>query len=137
MKLYEITALAKSGRNGMVSTSDNNISFEMGAPNSGKTIYNPEQLFATGYASCFSQAMFVVTKKHNLEIKEAPINVTIQLHQDENGFRIMAGIEATINGLDPQKAREIMIDAHNTCPYSKLVKKENILFVKINGIDIH
>lgn len=136
MKLYEITGIAKSGRAGLVQTSDNNLKMTMGAPGSNN-VNNPEQLFSAGYASCFSQAMFAVTEQHQLKINEAPIHVTVQLHKDEaTGFAIKVGIEAFLEGVDNDKAVQIMKEAHNMCPYSKMVKPENILFVKINNISI-
>lgn len=137
MKLYEIKGIAKSGRSGSVSTSDNNLKLEMGAPGTSSNIHNPEQLFASGYASCFSQAMFVVTERHGIKVESAPIEVTVELHKDDvKGFEIMVGVEATLNDVPAAKALEIMKDAHNTCPYSKMIKPSNLLFVKINGNNI-
>ena len=136
-KIYEIVGTAKSGRSGSVTTNDNSLTLQLGAPNSGANLYNPEQLFACGYASCFSQAMFVVTKNNNVDIKEAPISVTVELHSDETtGFSIHVGIEAKLEGVDTEEAKTIMKQTHNMCPYSKLVKPENILFVRINGVDV-
>ena len=136
-KIYEITGIAKSGRSGTVTTNDKSLTLQLGSPNTGANLYNPEQLFACGYASCFSQAMFAVTKNNNLNIKEAPIEVTVQLHSDEvKGFNLYVGIDAKLDGIDIEKAKDIMKQTHNMCPYSKLVKPENFLFIRINGVDI-
>lgn len=137
MKLYSIIGHANTGRSGNVYTSDNNLSLNLGAPGTKNDNYNPEQLFSLGYASCFSQAMFAVTEKNNIKIDKAPIDVLVELHKDESkGFYLMVGIEATINNLDEQTAISIMKQAHAMCPYSKLVKPENFLYVKINGKQI-
>lgn len=139
-KAYEVTALAKSGREGLVATTEGSLSLMMGSPNSinQKTDKNnPEQLFACGYASCFSQALFAVCKKHGLDIKEAPIKVTVQLDVDDvKGYNIYVGIEALIANVSNEQAQTIMMETHQMCPYSKLIKKEHVLFLKVNGQNI-
>jgi osmotically inducible protein OsmC len=64
--LYVASANVTSGREGFGETSDGNVkvTFNLqkelgGNPKAGST--NPEQLFALGWASCFGQAVRVVT----------------------------------------------------------------------------
>lgn len=136
-KLYEISALAKSGREGEVVTSDDNLRLHLGSPSANiRELYNPEQLFACGYASCFSQAMFSVAQKNKIEMKTAPIKVTVQLHQDEDGYFFRIGIEATIDDLEQSVCIDLMNKTHQVCPFSKLIKPENLLFLKVNGEEI-
>lgn len=141
---YEIKGIAKAGREGEVVTNDGSLSLRMGFPHKNLTEsdkrdkHNPEQLFACGYASCFSQATFAVGKKHGLELKEARIEVLVQLHLDgDNGYNLRVGIEAIIPEIiTADQGTKVMLDAHSRCAYSKLVKPESVLYVKINGRDV-
>ncbi|WP_027121984.1 Ohr family peroxiredoxin [[Mycoplasma] imitans] len=140
-KVYETAAVAKAGREGLVKTTDGQLSLNLGFPKAmGGTHtdrFNPEQLFAAGYASCFSQAVFAVSKKLGVEFKEAPIEVTVQLHaQDEPmAFELRVGISLTVD-LPEAKAKELMKLSHETCPYSKFAKPSQILWLKVNGIEL-
>ncbi|QZX49377.1 Ohr family peroxiredoxin [Mycoplasma sp. E35C] len=140
-KVYEATAKAKAGREGLVQTTDGQLSLTLGFPkelggaNSDRN--NPEQLFAAAYASCYSQAVFAVAANLGLDVKEAPIEVTVQLHkQDEPmAFELKVGISLTID-LEENKAKELMTLAHQTCPFSKLAKPSQILWLRVNNIDL-
>ncbi|MDC4183318.1 Ohr family peroxiredoxin [Mycoplasma bradburyae] len=140
-KVYESTAKAKAGREGLVQTTDGQLSLNLGFPKAmGGTHtdrYNPEQLFAAGYASCYSQAVFAVAGKLGLDVKEAPVEVTVELHkQDEPmAFELRVGISLTVD-LEESKAKELMTIAHQTCPYSKLAKPSQIIWLRVNGIDL-
>lgn len=64
--LYKTSATATAGRNGHVVSDDNLLSVDLSYPKamggSGKAT-NPEQLFAAGYAACFSNAILHVAKQ--------------------------------------------------------------------------
>ncbi|AAP56637.2 Ohr family peroxiredoxin [Mycoplasmoides gallisepticum] len=140
-KVYETAAVAKVGREGLVKTTDGQLSLNLGFPKamggSHSDRLNPEQLFAAGYASCFSQAVFAVSKKLGHDLKEAPIEVTVQLHVQEEpmAFELRVGISLTVD-LPEAKAKELMKLSHETCPYSKLAKPSQIIWLKVNGMDV-
>ncbi|QMT98759.1 Ohr family peroxiredoxin [Mycoplasma tullyi] len=140
-KVYETSALAKAGREGQVQTSDGQLSLNLGFPKTMGGAHgdrlNPEQLFAAGYASCYSQAVFAVSKKMGLDLKEAPIEVTVQLHAQEEpmAFELKAGISLTVD-LPEDKAKELMKQSHETCPFSKLAKPSQIIWLRVNGMDV-
>lgn len=140
-KKYEVIGIATGGRNGNVHTSDNKFSTKLSFPKelggNGDAV-NPEQLFASGYAGCFSQATLVVAQELKIETSKVPqIQVTVQLYIDPvTGFHIKAGVEGIFNGWDQKSAEDFMVKCHHTCPYSKMIKPENVLFVKANGVEI-
>ncbi|WPL38810.1 Ohr family peroxiredoxin [Malacoplasma iowae] len=138
-KKYQVTGIAIGGRNGNVYTSDNQFKTKLSFPKElggdGSSI-NPEQLFASGYAGCFSQAALVVAQQLGIDSSKAPqVEVTVQLYIDQaTGFHIKVGIEGVFKDWDQKQAEEFMIKCHKTCPYSKLIKDENLLYVKANGV---
>lgn len=64
--LYTTSATALAGRNGQVSTDDKKLDLALSYPKemggSGEAT-NPEQLFAAGYAACFSNAILHVARE--------------------------------------------------------------------------
>ena len=138
-KKYQVTGIAVGGRNGNVHTSDNQFNSKLSFPKElggdGNAV-NPEQLFASGYAGCFSQATLVVAQQLGIDSSKVPqIEVTVQLYIDQvTGFHIKAGIEGIFKDWDQKQAEEFMVKCHKTCPYSKLIKEENLLYVKANGV---
>lgn len=135
-EIYSISGFAKAGREGEVKTSDDGLKLKLGAPTKKDGTNNPEQMFSAGYASCFSQALFVIASSHKVDLKEAPVTVTVKLYKTETGFEIKAGVEAVLENVDQTLANTIMKEAHNLCPYSRLIKPDHILFVKVNGQQI-
>lgn len=141
-KKYEISSIAIGGRNGHVISEDKQIDMDLSFPKelggNGKSL-NPEQLFSAGYAGCFSQATIVVASQNKIDISKVPkIKTTVQLFLDnETGFHVKVGIEGIFENWDQSEAEEFMIKCHKTCPYSKMIKQENILFLKANGKQIN
>ncbi|NLI20495.1 MAG: Ohr subfamily peroxiredoxin, partial [Clostridiales bacterium] len=64
--LYQAKAVSTGGRDGQVSVADSPVRFEMALPpelGGKKPVgFNPEQLFAAGYAACFGSALQHVFK---------------------------------------------------------------------------
>lgn len=68
--IYKTTAHASAGREGVVQTVDG-FTVSLAFPKPGATHQdknNPEQLFASAYAGCFSQAVRVVLQQHQLQL---------------------------------------------------------------------
>lgn len=141
---FETKGVAKAGREGTVSTADGSLTLTLGFPHKNlteadkRTKHNPEQLFACGYASCFSQAMFAVGKNNGLNLTQARVEVCVQLYLDGvNGYLLRVGIEAIVPEIvTADQGTKVMLETHARCAYSKLVRPEAILYVKINGRDV-
>lgn len=121
--LYTAEATATGGRNGSVRSSDGVLNLQMSAPHGlggreGAT--NPEQLFAAGYASCFQQALLVVSGKEKLPLDPAfTVNCEVALQQTEAGaYGLAATLTVRVPGVERRKARELVERAHEVCPYS-------------------
>nr|WP_319400656.1 organic hydroperoxide resistance protein [uncultured Carboxylicivirga sp.] len=124
--VYQTTAQVTGGRNGHVKSDNGILDLEvrlpkaMGGANDDYT--NPEQLFAAGYAACFDNALIYVALQQKIRIK-SKLDVTVQLQSSEaDGFNLRVQIEAEITGTDSETAQKLLEQAHATCPYSKAIK---------------
>jgi lipoyl-dependent peroxiredoxin len=127
--IYTTQATATGGgRNGHSATQNGRVSVdlsvpkEMGGDNGPGT--NPEELFATGYAACFLGALHNVARREKVKVPENT-TITAQVsfadREDGVGFTIVPELTASLPGLDPAQARDLVEKAHAVCPYSNLI----------------
>ena len=80
---YTTTATAWGGRMGRVATSDGKLDYRLSMPESmggeGGEGTNPEQLFATGYAACFHNAVRSVARKREVDVTDSAVSVTVTI----------------------------------------------------------
>ncbi len=134
--LYTTSALAQGGRNGQVASDDGLLQLQLAYPKamggSGEHT-NPEQLFAAGYAACFSNAILHVAKLARVPLKEAPVTATIGIGANASGgFALSAALQVTLKGLPGDQAERLVQTAHQVCPYSNAVR--NNIEVRIDVI---
>ncbi len=125
--MYETTALATGGRDGRVFVHNTPIHFEMASPaelgGSKPNGFNPEQLFAAGYASCFGSAIQHVLKVRRLSLPEPDVQATVGIGRNQAGsFALAVDILATFQGVDQAQADSIVAEAHQVCPYSNATR---------------
>lgn len=128
--LYTASATSQGGRHGQVKSSDGAINLsttepkELGGDGQGKT--NPEQLFAAGYAACFSSAAKLAAETMNLKLNDDALTVTchVSLGKDpeDNGFGLKVKMEVQAEGLDEEVKQRLIKKANEICPYSKAIK---------------
>ncbi|GAA3382892.1 organic hydroperoxide resistance protein [Cryptosporangium minutisporangium] len=126
--LYTAIATADgNGRNGRVRTSDSKLdvqlSFpkELGGSGAGS---NPEQLFAAGYAACFSSALGMIAGQRKLDASEAAVTAEVGLVSGENnafGLAVTLRVELPEH-LQGETGRELVEAAHQVCPYSNATR---------------
>ncbi len=134
--LYTAQATAISGREGKAETTDNNaLSVKLAKPGSSAGT-NPEQLFACGYGACFGGAVMAVAKKRGQNADNVAVDVEVSLNQDEGGFFISAVLDVKLPGLESKLAKQIAIEAHEMCPYSKATRGNINVELKANGEDV-
>lgn len=92
---------------------------ELGGDGNGT---NPEQLFAAGYASCFSGALGLVARNEKVNLGDHSIDADVDLIKDAPSFKI--GVTLTLNApsLEKAEAERLLKLAHEVCPYSKAIK---------------
>lgn len=128
---YTASATSHGGRHGQVKSSDGAINLSTtepkelgGSGEEGKT--NPEQLFAAGFAACFSSSAKLAAETMNLPVKDEALKVTsyvtIGKDQEEGGLGLKVKIEMEAGDLSEEDKKRLIEKANQLCPYSKAVK---------------
>jgi osmotically inducible protein OsmC len=125
--LYTAHAVASGGRNGHTESRDGLVKADLSVPKSmggpGKPgTTTPEDLFAAGYAACFSGAVDFLAGKMQLKPSSVEIEVAAGIGTDDTGFGLRADITAWISGLSEADANKLVEAAHQFCPYSKATR---------------
>ena len=126
--LYTAHATATGGRNGHSATPDGIVSVDLSIPKAmggpGKTgATTPEDLFAVGYAACFSSALDYVARLEKTDVSSSTITADITIGtRDEGGFGLLVTLHAYLPGFAVAEAETLVGKAHEVCPYSNAVK---------------
>lgn len=137
--LYKTQATALAGRNGQVKTDDGLLDVGLSYPKemggNGQAT-NPEQLFAAGYAACFSNAILHVAREAKVTLKQAPVTAEVGIvPNDKGGFALTVSLAAELE-LPIEQAIELTRTAHQVCPYSNAVRGNIDVQVTANGTAI-
>jgi lipoyl-dependent peroxiredoxin len=121
--VYSVEALSTGGgRDGRVTTADGRIDFEMRMPTelggSGDG-FNPEQLFAAGYAACFHSALNSVARQRKLKLPDSSVGARVELVNGDDGLVLAVRLEVVIPSETLEVAQELADAAHKLCPYSR------------------
>jgi|SRR3954452_22859642 len=125
--LYTATAEATGdGRGGHARSSDGVLDLDLSVPKdmggAGGEGTNPEQLFAAGYAACFHGALLVVGRTEKVELSDTTVTAAVSIGKDDAGFGLSVKISAHLPGIPADRARTLVEQAHQVCPYSKATR---------------
>ena len=126
--VYSTKVTATGGRHGTIRSEDGLLDLKLALPRTlgGKgDATNPEQLFAGGYAACFENALFHVSREARRHFADSDIEVVAQigLSRNESGaFLLSAALAVTMAGVDQKTAEQFVDGAHAICPYSNAIK---------------
>jgi len=126
--VYSTRVTAVGGRHGSIRSDDGLLDLKLALPKTlgGKgDASNPEQLFAGGYAACFENALFHVSREARRHFADGDIEVVAQIglsRNDSGGFVLSAALSVTIAGVDQKTARQLVEGAHSICPYSNAIR---------------
>ncbi len=131
MTIQEIAYTAEAlstggGRDGHVRSTDGRIDFDMRPPKemggSGEG-FNPELLFAAGYAACFHGALHAVARAQKVDIGESAVGSRVSIGGNgKGGFEIAVVLEVVIPGLPHDEAQALADAADLVCPYSNATR---------------
>jgi osmotically inducible protein OsmC len=125
--LYTAEATATGGREGHARTSDGRLEVDLDVPSemggSGGPGTNPEQLFATGYAACFQSALLRIAAGRKLDVSGSRITARVGIGPLESGgFGLAAALDLDAPRIGRDEAVDLMIRAHEACPYSRATR---------------
>jgi len=124
--LYTAVATA-NGRDGRAVSSDGQLDLKLAFPpalgGDGKGT-NPEQLFAAGYAACFSSALGLVAREEKVDVSAVSITAEVGIGKDETGsFALAVTLRAELpEHLENEQGKRLLERAHQVCPYSKATR---------------
>lgn len=124
-QLYTAEVVATGGRDGRVRSTDNMIDWKMRKPeelNGEGDGYNPEQLFAAAWSSCYLAALHSVATNDGVDSSLAEVIVRVTFNKDEESFFLSAEIDVHIPDIHIEEAQRLAEKANHVCPYSKAVK---------------
>ena len=125
--VYTGSATCSGGRGGKVVSSDGNLDVNLSMPKElggdGGSGTNPEQMFAGGYAACYTSALMLVASKQKITLPEN-IKVTgeASLGPVDGGFALAMKLVIESGDLDKDKMQELADEAHRVCPYSNATR---------------
>lgn len=135
--IYTAIATSVGGRDGHITSSDGVLNFdvkkpkEMGGP--GGAFTNPEQLFAAGYAACFSGSLSHVGLLRRLRIQSSvTAKVSIGPKEEGEGFQLAVEMDIVIPGIEQKLAEELAHEAHQFCPYSNSIRGNVDVKIKVS-----
>ncbi|WP_426230454.1 organic hydroperoxide resistance protein [Pararhizobium sp. DWP3-4] len=124
--LYTGKTHTTGGRDGSARSDDAQLDVKLSPPGSGKPGTNPEQLFAAGWSACFIGALSLAAAKRKIRLPaETAIDAEVDLGMTGDAYHLQARLNISLPGLDPELARALTDEAHQTCPYS-LATRGNI-----------
>lgn len=127
-KLYTGIVTVEGGRDGKAISSDGVLNLDLRLPKelggAGALGTNPEQLFASGYAACFQGALGLAIRAKKIKVNSTKVTANVTIGKDANdGFVLNAKLDVTVDGVDADVAKQLVEDAHQICPYSKLTRE--------------
>jgi osmotically inducible protein OsmC len=124
--IYTAVATA-NGRDGRAVSDDGTLDLTLAIPTAmGGTGEgtNPEQLFAAGYAACFTSAMKLVAKRQGVDASEASVTAEVSLNPLDGGrFGLSVVLRAELpDHLHGEVAEKLLEATHQVCPYSNATR---------------
>jgi lipoyl-dependent peroxiredoxin len=121
--LYTGKTHTSGGRDGSARSSDAQLDVKLSPPGSTHAGTNPEQLFAAGWSACFIGAMGLAAGKRKFRLPaDTAVDAEVDLGMTGDGYFLQARLNISLPGLEPEVARALVEEAHQTCPYSKATR---------------
>ena len=120
--------VSATGRDGRAVSDDEKLDVRLAFPpalggNGAGT--NPEQLFAAGWAACFTSTLAVVGKEAKVATGAVTVTAEIGIGKDpaDGGFALSAVLRVKLpENLRNETGRKLVEQAHAGCPYSKATR---------------
>ena len=138
MKVLYTAEAVVEGRQGHGRTSDGRLAVEFSVPadmgGQGGPGTNPEQLFALGYAACFQSALLGVARGRKLDASDATMTARVGIGPTgHGGFCLTVALDLHAPHLGRAEAEELMLRAHERCPYSNATRGNVEVTLTVEG----
>ncbi|MEW9554453.1 organic hydroperoxide resistance protein [Nonomuraea sp. NPDC050783] len=99
---------------------------------------NPEQLFAVGYAACFSSVLSMLGRREGVEAGDSVVESKVHLIPNGDGtFRLGVELDVTLPSVeDAGQAVALVRSAHRVCPYSNATRGNVEVALVANGAGV-
>lgn len=142
--LYRTEATADGGRDGLVRLSEGGLALTLerppvlGGPATGTGDgANPEQLFAMGYAGCFHGSIQANAERLGLDASGSRVVARVSLGTvGTGGFGLAVDLLVELPAVAEARRVELAEAAHASCPYSRAVRGNIEVTVRIGAIDV-
>ena len=136
--LYTAEATVTGGREGHGRTSDGRVNVDLDVPKEmgggGGPGTNPEQLFAVGYAACFQSALLRLAGGRKLDLSGSRVTARVGIGLVRTGgLGLRAWLDLEAPQLDHDEAVDLMLRAHETCPYSRATRGNIDVTLTVDG----
>jgi Ohr subfamily peroxiredoxin len=129
--LYTAETHTTGGRDGASRSTDGRLDIKLSSPGTSGAGTNPEQLFAAGWSACFIGAIGIAAAKMKVKLPaDLALDTQVDLGTGSGGYFLQARLNVSLPGLEPETARALVNEAHQTCPYSKATRGN--IHVEIN-----
>lgn len=124
----EATATHEGRDGGQSRTPDGKLDVELSIPEElggkGGQGTNPEQLFAAGYAACFTSALNRAGKiaRKSTEGSSTTAAVDLVKGDEQARFGLEVTLEVSLPELERSEALQLVEEAHQICPYSNATR---------------
>jgi len=135
--LYTAEATATGGRRGHGRTSDGRVDVDFSSPKEmggdGGPGTNPEQLFATGFAACFQNAMMSIARRKSISgVDDSIVTARVGIGPIDNRFGLTAELDVRLPSIhDRALAEELVAGADKRRPYTNAVRGNIDVAIKI------
>lgn len=111
------------GRDGSARSDDGELEVKLSPPGSARAGTNPEQLFSAGWSACFIGAMGLAAAKRKVKLPaDLAVDAEVDLGTTDGAYFLQARLTISMSGIEPELARVLVEEAHQTCPYSKATR---------------
>jgi len=136
--LYTAEATVTGGREGHGRTSDGRLDVDLDVPSemggTGGPGTNPEQLFAVGYAACFQSALLRFAAGRKLDLSSSRVTARVGIGPlRTGGLGLRAWLDLDVPQLERDEAVDLMLRAHETCPYSRATRGNIDVTLTVDG----
>lgn len=134
--LLTAEAVSTGGRSGSVSSPDGLLNITLGNPLEHGAEYRgpgPELLFAAAYSACYHGALLKAAAATAITPVASRVRALVSLIEDDDGGgRLAVELHAHLPGVERSVARQLMDDAHRTCPYSKAMRNDTLVVLVVD-----